>query len=345
MLLVVIIVNSHFSISTALSMMYAGARGRTAAEMRRVLGFRRLNVHNMFHSTLTSLKKTKGQYTLAVANRLFAQRKFKIRKAYKRLLSRKYVAGLDVLDFWRNPSGAAVFINRWVKKNTNNKIRNIVNARAVRGSLLVLANAIYFKGFWNIPFSPKYTRRGTFYSIPRKTVAMMHLKATFAYSENSYLKCQILKLPYKGEILAMYVFLPKKRNGLKSLEKKINYKSVTSAVVNLRKQTIDVSFPKFKMTRGMKLKKILMAMGMRRAFKRADFSFIARRGVLRVKDVIHKAFIEVDEKGTEATAVTVVISNTATAMHPEFVADHPFLFLIRDNLTGSILFLGRLVKP
>ena len=345
MLLVVIIINSYFSISTALSMTYAGARGRTASEMRRVLGFRGFYVHNMFRSTLYSLKKKKGHYTLAVANRLFAQRKFKIRKTYKRLLSRKYFAGLNVLDFLRNPSKAASFINRWVKKNTNNKIRNIVNGNSVRGSLLVLANAIYFKGFWNIPFNPKYTRSGIFYSIPRKNVDMMHLKAKLAYAENHYLKCQILGLPYKGERLAMYVFLPKKRNGLKSLEKKINYKSVTSAVVNLRKQTIAVSFPKFKMTRGLKLKKFLMAMGMRRAFKRADFSGIARRGGLRVKDVVHKAFIEVDEKGTEAAAVTVVITNTATTLHPEFTADHPFLFLIRDNLTGSILFLGRLMKP
>ena len=143
----------------------------------------------------------------------------------------------------------------------------------------------------------------------------------------------------------MFVFLSQKRNGLKSLEKKINYKSVTSAEVNLRKQTSAVSLPKFKMTRGIKLKKILMAMGMTRAFSRADFSVIARRAGLRVKDVLHRAVIEVDEKATEAAAVTVVIMNTATALHPEFVADHPFLFLILDNLTGSIFFLGRLLKP
>ena len=140
-----------------------------------------------------------------------------------------------------------------------------------------------------------------------------------------------------GERLAMFVFLSKKRNGLKSLEKKkINYKSVTSAVVNLRKQTIAVSLPKFKMTWGIKLKKILMAMGMTRAFSRANFSVIARCGDLRVKDVLHRAVIEVDEKATEAAAVTVVITNTATALHPEFVADHPFLFLIRDTLVETL---------
>ena len=213
--------------------------------MSRVLGFRGFYVHNAFRSTLNTLKKTKGQYTLTVANRLFAQRKFKIRTTYKRLLSRKYFAGLDVLDFLRNPSGAAAFINRWVKKNTNRKITNIVNARAVRRASLILANAIYFKGFWEVPFDQKYTRSETFHSIPRKKkVPMMHLTDVFAYSENRYLKCQILGLPYKGKRLSMYVFLPNKRNGLNNLEKKFNYRSVTSALAKLRKREINVSLPK-----------------------------------------------------------------------------------------------------
>ena len=327
-----------------MSMTYAGARGRTASEMRRVLGFRRLHVHNAFRSTLNTLRKTKGQYTLAVANRLFARRKFNILKRYKRLLSRKYFAGLDVLDFSGNPSGAAAFINRWVRKNTNNKIRNIVNARAVRRAALVLANAIYFKGFWEMPFNQNYTRSETFHSFPRKKkVPMMHMSDVFAYSENRYLKCQILELPYKGKKLSMYVFLPNKRNGLKYLEKKLNYRSLTSTLAKLRKQEVDVSLPKFKMTIKMELKKILMKMGMRRAFTRLGFSGIAKGGGLRIRNVIHKAFIKVDEKGTEAAAATVV--SMEDSVIPEFVADHPFLFLIRDNLTGSILFLGRLVKP
>ena len=325
-------------------MTYAGARGRTASQMRRVLGFRRLNVHNIFRSTLKTLRKTKGQYTLAVANRLFAQRKFKILKKYKSLLYRKYFAGLGVLDFSRNPSGAAAFINRWVKKNTNRKIKNIVNANTVRRALLVLANAIYFKGFWEVPFNKKFTKPRIFHSMSRKKkVPMMHLTAKFAYSENRYLKCQILGLPYKGKRLSMYVFLPNKRNGLNNLEKKLNYRSVTSALKRLHNEKIIVTLPKFKMTMKMHLRNLLMAMGMRRAFTHLDFSGIAKGGGMQIADVIHKAFIKVDEKGTEAAAATVVI--IGRSRHPMFVADHPFLFLIRDNRTGSILFLGRLVKP
>ena len=334
----------HCSISTALSMTYAGARGRTASEMRRVLGFRRLNVHNIFRSTLKTLRKTKGQYTLAVANRLFAQRKFKILKTYKTLLYRKYFAGLDVLDFSRNPSRSAAFINRWIKKNTNNKIKKMVKASEVRNAILILANAIYFKGFWEVPFNKKYTRPGIFNSIHRKKkVPMMHLTAEFAYSKNRYLNCQILELPYKGTRLSMYVFLPNKRNGLNSLEKKLNYRSVTSALDKLYKRNIAVTLPKFKMTMKMQLRKVLMAMGMRRAFAHLDFSGIAKGGGLKIGNVIHKAFIKVDEKGTEAAAASVVILTKSA--RPRFVADHPFLFLIRDNRTGSILFLGRLVKP
>ena len=328
-------------------MTYAGARGKTANEMRSVLGFRplRFNVHNSFRTTLTLLNSANGQYTLAVANRLFARDGFSIRRRFVNLVTRKYLAGLDELDFAGNPSGAAAFINHWVEQNTNNKIRNIVNANAVRNALLILANAIYFKGFWDKPFDPKYTRPGTFHvsSSQTKTVNMMHMTAKFAYSDNRYLNCKILALPYKGERLAMYVLLPKQKTGLASLERKINFNSVTSALADLQKQKIAVVFPKFEMTLKIVLKDILMAMGMKRAFNSMDFSGIAKGGVLSVEEVIHKAFIKVDEKGTEAAAATAVIM--VTSMPTMFVADHPFLFLIRDNLTGSILFLGRLVNP
>ena len=142
----------------------------------------------------------------------------------------------------------------------------------------------------------------------------------------------------------MYVFLPNRRNGLNNLEKKLNnYRSVTSALEKLYKMKIAVTLPKFQMTMKMQLRKILMAMGMRRAFTRLDFSGIAKGGGMRIGNVIHKAFIKVDEERTEAAAATVVVMTKS--MPPRFVADHPFLFLIRDNRTGSILFLGRLVKP
>ena len=295
---------------------------------------------------MSSLNRANGQYKLAIANRLFAEKRFRILQLYKNRLSTKYLAGLEELDFAHNPSGAASAINKWVKDKTKNKIKNIVNANAVRNALLVLANAIYFKGFWNIPFHPRDTRSGTFYSIPRrKQVAMMRIKDKFAYAKDRRLRCQILQLPYKGERLSMYVFLPNRRNGLKYLERRLNYWSVTKALNprKLRKRKILVTFPKFKMTLKLKLKRYFMAMGMRRAFTSRDFKGIARGGGLRIAEVLHKAFIQVDEKGTEAAAATIVL--TYGSKPTSFVADHPFMFLIRDKLTGSILFIGRVVNP
>ena len=326
-------------------MTYAGARGPTKSQMGRVLGFRGSYVHNAFRSTMSSLNRANGQYKLAIANRLFVQSRSGILKPYKRLLKRKYLAGVDKLDFAGNPSGAARFINKWVEGKTNKKIKNIVKASAVRNALLVLANAIYFKGFWNIPFHPRDTRPGTFYAIPRsKKVAMMHINDEFAYAKDRRLRCQILELPYKGKRLSMYVFLPNRRNGLKYLERRLNYWSVTKALRGLRKRKIPVTFPKFKMTLGLQLKKVLMAMGMKRPFNSYDFKGIVRAGGLRISDVIHKAFIQVDEKGTEAAAATVVVL-TYGSSPTAFIADHPFLFLIKDKRTGSILFIGRLMNP
>ena len=223
-------------------MTYAGAHGPTKSQMGRVLGFRGRYVHTAFRSTMSSLNRAHGQYTLAIANRLFAKNRFRILKSYKNLLSNKYLAGIDVLDFAGSPSGAARTINDWVKNETNNKIKNIVTASAVRNALLVLANAIYFKGFWNIPFYPRDTRRGTFYAIPRrKQVPMMRIDDKFAYGKDRRLRCQILQLPYKGKRLSMYVFLPNRRNGLKTLERKINYWSVTRALRRLRKIKLPVT--------------------------------------------------------------------------------------------------------
>ena len=327
-------------------MTYAGARGPTKSQMGRVLGLRGFNVDSAFHSTMSSLNRANGQYKLSIANRLFVQKNARILGPYKRLLKKKYLAGLDKLDFLGNPSGAARFINKWVESKTNKKIKNIVNASLVNKALLVLANAIYFKGFWNIPFNPRDTKRGIFYGMPRrKKVPMMYINDKFAYAKDRSLKCQILELPYKGKRLSMYVFLPNRRNGLKTLERKISYWSVTRALKRLRKIKIPVTFPKFKMTLGLKLKKVLKAMGMKRPFNTHDFKGIARRGGLQISEVIHKAFIQVDEKGTEAAAATVVIITYTSFPSPSFVADHPFLFLIRDKRTGSILFIGRVVKP
>ena len=334
-------------------MTYAGARGQTAKEMCQVLRLCQLkhNVHVLFDATLASLNAARDRYILNLANGVFVDKRFTLRQSYRSLLSNCYSASFKQLDFTGDPTGAAEYINRWVEDRTNDKIQDIVSEGDVKDAPLVLANAIYFKGQWKCQFDPDRTDVAKFHisSSESTQVNMMTQTARFRYSLNRRLNCQILELPYKGNRLAMYILLPKKVDGLASLERKLTFYSITSALALLRPRRISVAIPRFEMTVGKNIPTVLKAMGMNLAFTTAaDFTGISPVHPLFVSDVIHKAFIGVDEEGTEAAAATVVIFARGTAPGPlnqKFAADHPFVFLIRDKVTGSILFFGRLVNP
>ena len=328
-------------------MTYAGARGKTAYEMCLVLGFCRLkaSVHPTFGATLGSLNSPKAQYILEIANRLFVRENFNIRKSFVQLTARYYSAGADEVDF-ADPSVAAKVINDWVADKTHEKITEIVKPSDVSGALLVLANAIYFKAEWLCPFNKADTRQTNFY--PKNSqptlVKMMRQTAKFNYAYDRRLRCQILELPYKGCKVSMYILLPR-RDGLAALESKLTFNVVVSALAKLRARRLSVAIPKFGIDAGLKLNSILKSMGMKRMFETADFSGITPGGGLVVSDVLHKAFVKVDEDGTEAAAITLVFMKSLAVLKPRFLADHPFLFLIRDRTTGSVLFIGRLTKP
>ena len=334
-------------------MTYAGARGQTAKEMCEVLRFCRLkyNVHALFRDTLASLNAPHGRYTLNLANGVFVDTGFTLRQSYRSVLSKCYSASSSVLDFSGNPTEAAKYISRWVEDRTNDKIQDIVSAIDVDGAALALVNAIYFKGQWKCPFDPDRTVVAPFHvsSSESTQVNMMTQTARFRYSLDRRLNCQILELPYRGNRLAMYILLPRKVDGLALLESKLTFSSITSAIAQLRPRRISVAIPRFEMTVGKKLPKVLKAMGMKLTFTpAADFTGISPVRPLYVSDVIHKAYIGVDEEGTEAAAATVIIISrgpTAAPLNQKFAADHPFVFLIRDIITGSILFFGRHVIP
>ena len=332
-------------------MTYAGARGQTAKEMCQVLRFCRLkyNVHALFDATLASLNAAHGRYILSLANGVFVDTGFTIRQSYRSLLTNCYSAGFKQLDFSGTPSGAAKYISRWVEDRTNDKIQDIVSEGDVKDASLALANAIYFKGQWKCQFDPDRTDVAEFHvsSSESTKVNMMTQTARFRYSLNRRLNCQILELPYKGNRLAMYILLPMKVDGLASLERKLTFYSITSALAQLRPRRISVAIPRFEMTVGEKLLEVLKTMGINLAFtSAADFTGISPVRPLFVSDVIHKAFIGVDENGTEAAAATVVIMKCGPPpLNQKFSADHPFVFLIRDKVTGSILFFGRYVNP
>ena len=334
-------------------MTYAGARGQTAKEMCQVLRFCRLkyNVHALFRAALASLNAPHGRYTLSLANGVFVDTGFTLRQSYRSVLSNCYSASSSVLDFSGDPTGAAKYISQWVEDRTNDNIKDIVSASDVDGAALALVNAIYFKGQWKCPFDPDRTVVAPFHvsSSESTQVNMMTQIARFRYSLNRRLNCQILELPYRGNRLAMYILLPRKVDGLASLESKLTFSSITSVIAQLRPRRISVAIPRFEMTVGKNLPEELKAMGMKLAFTpAADFTGISSSTrPLYISEVIHKAYIGVDEEGTEAAAATVVVATYGSTppSQKKFVADHPFVFLIRDKVTGSILFFGRLAIP
>ena len=356
---------SPFSISTALAMTYEGARGRTAEEMAAALwpaegagGKAARNWPNdRIHAalgTLTRWLNRKGRpYQLAVANALWGERTFPFRQAFVRDLGRHYGAGLFGVDFIGAPEVSRKRINLWVADQTNRRIKDLLPQGVIKpDTRLVLTNAIYFKGDWARQFDEKHTRSQPFTladGTKVETPLMFQREARFGFFGGSGF--QALELPYKGEALSMVVLLPDKPDGLAALEKSLSRANLAAWLGKLRQQDVNVWLPKFKLETEFELKETLAAMGMKRAFVpgQADFTGLsdspqARR--LFISAVRHKAFVEVNEEGTEAAAATaVVIQLESVRIVPQFRADHPFCFLIRDRQTGSILFLGRMMSP
>jgi serpin B len=345
---------SPYSISTALAMTYAGARGDTAAQMAKVLGLPddRDAVHAAFGQLIDDLnaRGKEGAFTLHVANALWGQRGYGFLDAFLELTRKHYGAGLREVDFAGAPEDARKTINAWIEERTRDKIKDMIKRGVLKPSTtLVLTNAIYFKGNWASPFDPKQTLDEPFilHDGKKTEVPMMHQKAEFGYLEADDL--QILELPYEGKSIAMLVLLPRKHDGLPALEKKLNAGRVDEWCGKLRTREVIVALPKFKLTCEFELTKTLPAMGMTDAFGgKADFSGMTGRRDLFIGAVLHKAFVDVNEEGTEAAAATAVMMERTAVMPnppPVFRADHPFVFVIRDRETGSVLFVGRAMNP
>jgi serine protease inhibitor len=342
---------SPFSISNALAMTCAGARGATAAQMLQVLHF--LPDQEQLHPAFALLEEKlgqvwkKGKIQLEIANTLWPNQDYKLLKEFQVLLNKYYGAHISPLDFADEPAARRI-INAWVEDKTQNRIQDLIPSGLLDGlTRLVLVNAIYFKGAWANPFDPDSTSDQPF-STPAGPlpVPMMNLKHTFKYAEAEGL--QILELPYAGDDLSMLVLLPRQTGGLAKLEASIGMETLQIWTGNLAPTEVNVSLPKFELAFPFRLDDTLQAMGMLDAFStKADFSGMDGTRKLFIGAALHKAFVVVNEQGTEAAAATAMIMLTKTLAFPSvvFLADHPFVFLIRENSTGSILFIGRLTNP
>jgi serpin B len=358
---------SPYSISTALAMACAGARGQTESQMTEVLHFPiadnrtadseskslldRQQFAVEFGKIIKDLNKRgqKGAYTLTIANALWGQKGYGFLEGFLKLVE-NYDGQLNEVDFERAAEAARNTINAWVEKKTNGKIKNLIGPGVLDSmTRLVLTNAIYFKGNWARQFEKKRTQDAPFTLDDGKKndVPMMNQKAEFGYMETDTF--QALEMPYVDQELSMVILLPKKSDALDEFEKTLTPDNLSQWLAKIHKQEVIVFVPKFKMTSQFSLASVLQSMGMTDAFSsNADFSGMDGKRDLFISAVIHKAYVEVNEEGTEAAAATgVVMRLTSIGPNPipVFRADHPFLFLIRDNLSGSILFIGRVANP
>jgi serpin B len=343
---------SPLSISTALAMTYAGARGENAAQIGRVLHLDDLgdNVYAGFGSLITDLNAPRPGYELSVANRLFGQEQFPFRQSFLDRLANDYQAPLERLDFRRAPEPSRTHINDWVADQTHDRIKDLLpSGSIVPETSLVLTNAVYFNGKWKHGFDEEATHDAPFY-VAKDSIAdapTMFQRNTFKYGQ--FADFQMLEMPYAGDDLSMVVMLPSSRDGLRSLETSLTAERFDESLQSLQNREVDVFLPKFTFKDSAKLKAPLTTLGMTDAFGGGDFSGIADIG-LQIDEVYHKTFIDVNENGTEAAAATAVVVVTTTAVlnpppPPVFRADHPFLFALRDTHTGSLLFLGRMADP
>jgi len=348
---------SPYSISAALAMTYAGAREKTEKEMAETLHFSlsQADLHPAFGELQAVLSRIQqaGNCKLHTANSLWPQQGQRFLNEYLSLAERYYGVSITPVDYTTEDAREAArrTINKWVEERTQGIIKDLLQPQHLNEfTRLVLSNAIYFKGLWERQFDPDDTKEAVFHLTQKKSidVPMMNQEAEFGHTESRGL--QILELPYRGNELSMLVLLPNEIHGLSQLEGSLSVESIERWRSSLERKKVMVFLPKFKMTLAIELKPVLQAMGMIDAFQFPQANFAGFDGNPQwffIGQVVHKAYVDVNEEGTEAAAATAVVMGMGGmgVRPPVFRADHPFLFLIQESRTGSILFMGRVTDP
>jgi serpin B len=350
---------SPYSISLALAMTYAGARGESAQQMADTLKFllEQERLHPAFNWLDAELaKRGEGaagkdgeRFRLNVVNAIWGQKDYEFLPTFLDILAENYGAGLRILDFITETEKSRVAINKWVSNQTEGRIKDLIPQGAIsEWTRLVLTNAIYFNAAWQYPFDEDLTANGSFYLLDggQVTVPMMKQTESFGYAEGA--GYQAVELPYDGGELSMVILLPE-AGKFEAFEEGLQAQQVSEIISGLQPTEVALTIPQFEFESEFSLKDTLEDMGMPIAFSEAaDFSGMTVASDLCISEVLHKAFVAVDEAGTEAAAATAVIVNTTSMPEEprvEVTIDRPFIFLIRDIETGAILFVGRILNP
>lgn len=346
---------SPHSISIALSMTYAGARNNTEAEMAKTLLFTlpQESLHREFNALDLELSKRgqnteKEEFQLNICNAAWGQKGYNFLQSYLDVLAVNYGAGVRLVDFIADPEASRLTINKWVSYQTEERIEDLIPKNIIDGrTRLVLTNAIYFKAAWLFPFEEEFTEEKPFLNYDGSTVTVPTMSQIQFYNytavDGEY---QAVEFLYKGEEVSMVILLPAEGK-FKTFESTLNYEKLKNILANMTEKSVDLFIPKFKFEFETSLVKDLKSLGMSDAFCSglADFSGISGTLDLFISEVRHKSFVAVDEKGTEAAAATAVIISFKSGgdlLIPVNI-NRSFIFLIRDRITGAVLFLGRLI--
>jgi len=343
-------VASPFSISAVMAMAFAGAKGDTADQMKSVLAFPEESALQEGYEDLFRVLKSNENFTLESANRVFVHENYKFLDAYLTTVKKHYHAEPQGLNFEETEKSREV-INKWVEGQTKEKIKDLLPSGSIKHlTRMVLVNAVYFKGDWKKKFDKANTKKEPFttHKNEKLDVDMMHQTSEFRGAQNKDLGCLILELPYKGDRLSMLVFLSRKPEDFDAMEEKFGSFDYSNLKLSGAIK-FDLSFPKFKLESKHDLVDNLKEIGLDDMFVagKADFSGMDGTRNLYASSVVQKAFIEVNEEGSEAAAATgmVMMMRSMPAPPQKFTCDRPFLFAIKDNLTGMVLFTGRVTDP
>ncbi|XP_033739736.1 leukocyte elastase inhibitor-like [Pecten maximus] len=345
---------SPYSVSAALMLSMLGTEGMSKVQIMEALRLSDVptgNIHEEYRKLHTELN-TSGNDVLNIANKIFSKEGLKLKAEYRDNSKLYYGSEMELLNFGGDPEGSRKKINDWVEAQTNNKIQDLIPAGSINAlSLIILANAIYFKGSWETKFPTAATAKRQFNVSGTETMDVDMMSAeeqNIPFGWFSKYECTAVELPYEGRNRSMVIVLPNSVEGLSNIEDKLSLAMINEILKGMQRMELEVALPKFKIEAKFDLKGVLAKLGICDVFspENADLSgmFDSPPADAHISDVVHKAFVEVNEEGTEAAAATGIMIR-ALSLPQQFVADRPFLFFIRDVTSGTVLFIGKFVRP